>query len=81
MKIEIILEIVKAGLTIFTDERRRKFESGLKERLDAVSAAKMKRFPFFTNAGLAKAELELDNYLMAYSKELKDNIEQGKKNV
>jgi len=78
MNFTLILEIIKAGATIFTDERRRKFESGLYERLANIDALKMKRFPFFRNSKLALAEKDLDNYLFSYAKELRENIEMKK---
>ncbi len=73
---EIILNLILAGATIFTDERRRKFESNLYELLNEVQEAKTKRFPDYSDAAIKKAEANLDNYLTAYAQELRASIAQ-----
>jgi hypothetical protein len=78
VEIGVVLEIISSSLTLFNDERRRHFEGELEEKLKAVEAAKMKRHPDYTDAGLAKAQKEFDIFLVAYSKELKENIAQRK---
>lgn len=74
-----IIELLALGATIFTQERQRHLESGLYLRLNAVDEAKSKRFPFFTDRGVRKAEKEVDNYLAGYTKEMRENVEQLKR--
>ena len=74
-----IIQLLALGGTIFTQERQRHFESGLYEKLNAVDSALARKFPFFTDRGVKKAQKEVDNYLTAYAKEMMENIEQLKR--
>jgi len=75
---EVILKLILAGATIFTDERRRKFEGDLYDLLNVLQNAKNARYPMYSDAAVAKAQQDLDNYLIAYTKELEQNITQAK---
>lgn len=81
MDIKVVLEIVKSGLDIFSDERRRHFEKGLYERVTKVNEEKAKLAPHYSDLNRIEAEKDLEAYLMGYAKELKENIAQGVKHV
>lgn len=78
---EVILKIILAGAGIFTTERQRKFEGDLYDFLNALQNAKNARFPLYSDAAVAKAQQDLDNFLIAYTKELEENIAQKKAGV
>lgn len=71
---ETILNLILAGATIFTDERRRKFEKNLYDLLNEVQEAKSRRFPDYSDAAVQKSEAALDTYLTAFAKELRESI-------
>ena len=76
VELNVVLKLINSTIGLFSDERRRKFEKGLKERLDAVEEARMKRFPFFSDAKVRKAIIERDNYLIAHAEELQEAVAQ-----
>lgn len=76
-----ILTLVNSGLGIFSEERRRYFEKGVYDRINAVKEAKKKRYPLYMDSEVSEAQAELDTYIESYAKELEANIKVMKEGV
>jgi len=64
-----ILEILITGTKVFSEERRRHFSKKLLELNGKVDSEKAKVYPDYSDARVAIAQKELDNFTEAYAKE------------
>jgi len=71
-----ILEILLKGATIFSEERQRHFSKKLLELNNELDKEKAKVFPDYSDAKVALAQKELDNFLEAYAKEFEVGLKE-----
>ena len=71
-----VANIVLKGLEIFSDERRRHLSKEYLSKLQALDDAKNARYPDYSDAKIALARRDRDNFLDAYFTEFSARVDE-----
>ena len=69
-----ILELLLGSMSIFSDERRRHFSKELLKFSSDLDEEKAKVYPEYSDARIARAKKDLDNFTAAYAKEFSTGL-------
>lgn len=72
---ETIVQILLTGMKIFSEERRRHFESEFQEKEQAVKDAENAHSPDYSDAKLALAIEDRETFLKAYQMEFNTQMD------